>query len=128
LSAISFGEKEVYLMKIILLLFALSLFGCASDVANRYYLSERFPPKEQSDVLILHSKPSKLFVVIADFQSRGESASDLQEKAAEIGADAVIVTTVGGYYSHSEEWASQDRYKNKYHSHIVGTAIKFTED
>ena len=114
--------------KIILLLFVLSLLGCATDVANRYYLSERFPPKEKSDVLILYSKPNKPFIVIADFQSRGESASDLQEKAAGIGADAVIVTQVGGYYSRGEEWASQDRYKNEYHSHIVGTAIKFTED
>ncbi len=115
-------------MKMVLLLSVLFLFGCVSDVANRYYLSERFPPKEQSSVLILHSKPSKPFVVIADFQSRGESANDLQEKAAEIGADAVIVTQIGGFYSVDEEWASKDRYKNEHHSHIVGTAIKFTED
>jgi hypothetical protein len=113
---------------IILQFFILSLLGCVSDVANRYYSSEQYPPKNKEDVLILHSKPIKPFVVIADFQSRGENSSDLQEKAANIGADAVIISHVGGYYSTGEEWASQDRYKNEYHDHILGTAIKFIED
>ena len=114
---------------IILLFFILLLFGCVvTDVANRYYASEQYPPKNKEDVLILDSKPTKPFIVIADFQSRGESASDLQEKAANIGADAVIISHVGGRYSLSEEWASQDRYANEYHDHILGTAIIFKED
>ena len=94
---------------LILLFFILLLLGCVTDVANRYYSSEQYPPKNKEDVLILNSKPTKPFIVIADFQSRGESSSDLQEKAADIGADAVIISHVGGYYSRDEEWASQDR-------------------
>jgi hypothetical protein len=108
------------------IIFGLFLFSCASDVANRYYASEQYPPKNKKDVLILNSKPAKPFIVIADFQSRGETASDLQEKAARIGADAVIVSHVGGVYSLSEEWASKDRYQGDFHDHILGTAIKFT--
>ena len=84
--------------------------------------------KNKEDVLILDSKPTKPFVIIADFQSRGETPSDLQAKAAKIGADAVIVSQVGGYYSLEEEWASKDRYKGEFHDHILGTAIKFTEE
>ena len=109
----------------LILILALSLLGCVTDVANRYYSNEEYPPKNKEDVLILDSKPTRPFVVIADFQSRGESPSDLQKKAANIGADAVIISQVGGYYSRSEEWASKDRYKKEYHSHILGTAIKF---
>ena len=113
---------------IILLFFILSLLSCATDVANRYYSSEQYPPKSKEDVLILDSKPTRAFVVIADFQSRGESSSDLQKKAADIGADAVIISHVGGYYSRSEEWAANDRYKEAYYDHILGTAIKFIDE
>jgi hypothetical protein len=111
---------------IALIIFSLSLFGCATDIANRYYASEQYPPKTKEEVLILNSKPTRAFIVIADFQSRGETASDLQAKAAKIGADAVIVSHVGGLYSRSEEWASEDRYKREFYDHILGTAIKFT--
>ena len=38
-------------------------------------------------------------MVIADFQSRGENAKAMQKKAAKIGADAVIVVYLGGYYN-----------------------------
>jgi len=106
----------------------LFLLGCASDVANRYYAEERYEAKNIQDVLILTSKPTRPFTVIADFQSRGETPKDLQEKAAAIGADAVIVSYVGGYHSGSEEWASEDRYKGKYYDHIIGTAIKYINE
>ena len=43
--------------------------------------------------------------MIADFQSRGESPEAVRKKAADIGADAVIISILGGYYSRSEEWA-----------------------
>ena len=112
----------------VLFIFGLSLIGCASDVANRYYAGKQYPSKNKADVLILNSKPNKAFIVIADFQSRGETPSDLQEKAAKIGADAVIISKVGGLYSRSEEWASKDRYQGQFHDHILGTAIKFTEE
>jgi hypothetical protein len=112
----------------VLFIFGLSLIGCASDVANRYYAGKQYPSKNKADVLILNSKPTKAFIVIADFQSRGETPSDLQEKAAKIGADAVIISRVGGLYSRSEEWASKDRYQGQFHDHILGTAIKFTEE
>ena len=112
----------------VLFIFGLSLIGCASDVANRYYAAKQYPSKNKADVLILNSKPTKAFIVIADFQSRGETPSDLQEKAAKIGADAVIISRIGGLYSRSEEWASKDRYQGQFHDHILGTAIKFTEE
>lgn len=103
---------------------ALVLVGCASDVANRYYGARKFAPRPPEQVAVLWQKPERPFVVIADFQSRGESANDLQKKAAEIGADAVIIAILGGYYSTSEQWAGDDRNSNSY-SRIVGTAIKY---
>jgi uncharacterized protein YbjQ (UPF0145 family) len=72
---------------------------------------------------MLNSRPSQDFEVIADFQSRGETPEDLREKAAEIGADAVIVSMIGGHYDRSAQWASHGN--NGTYSHIVGTAIIF---
>lgn len=107
---------------IVVVCFALS--GCASDVANRYYGAEKYEQKSAAEVELLWSKPARQFTVIADFQSRGETPEDMRRKAAAIGADAVIVTVLGGHYSENEQWAGNDRYKNTY-SRIVGTAIKF---
>lgn len=100
--------------------------SCATDVASRYYGNVHYPPKNPADVQVLHHKPSRDFIVIADFQSRGETAQDMQEKAARIGADAVIISILGGLYDRREEWADEDRYKNTY-SRITATAIKYKE-
>lgn len=101
----------------------ITLTGCARDVANRYYGSAKYPAKQPSQVLLLNSRPSQNFEVIADFQSRGETPEDLREKAAQIGADAVIVSMLGGHYDRSNQWASQDTAGT--YSRIVGTAIVF---
>jgi hypothetical protein len=109
-------------LSIILLLVALS--GCARDVANRYYGGPTYPAKDSREVEILWRAPARDYVVIADFQSRGETPEDIREKAAKIGADAVIISILGGHYSRAEEWAAADRYQNTY-SRITGTAVKY---
>jgi hypothetical protein len=112
-------------LPIILTMFALlSLTSCATDVANRYYGSTHYAPKKPEAVEVLRSRPKRDFIVIADFQSRGESVTDMREKAAQIGADAVIISILGGYYDSHEEWAGQDRYSNT-GSRITGTAIVY---
>jgi hypothetical protein len=98
--------------------------SCASDVANRYYGATIYPEKFPSQVQVLRSRPPGDFLVIADFQSRGETAEDLRLKAAKIGADAVIVSYLGGQYSLGEQWAGHDSMSNTY-SRIVGTAIHY---
>lgn len=103
---------------------ACTLVACASDVANRYYSAAKYPPKEPDLVIILWAPPTKAYQVLADFQSRSESPKDMQKKAAAIGADAVIVSLLGGNYSRSEQWASEDRYSTTY-TRIAATAIKF---
>ena len=106
------------------LLCVLVLAACAIDVANRYYGTEKYPPKDPAEVELLWQSPKKDYVVIADFQSRRESPEAIRKKAAEIGADAVIVSILGGYYSRSEEWAGIDRNATTY-SRITGTAIRY---
>ncbi len=103
---------------------SLALMGCASDVANRYYGQEKYPAKATSEVEVLYSAPSRPYLVIADLQGRGETVSDLQEQAAQIGADAVLVAKLGGFASRHTNWAGEDPYADSY-SHIVGTAIKY---
>jgi hypothetical protein len=109
-------------IKIIFILGVLFITSCATDIANRYYGNARYSPKRAEEVEILWTKPKRDFTVIADFQSRGEGAEAMREKAAQIGADAVIISILGGYYDQHEQWASKDRYSNTY-SRITGTAI-----
>ena len=110
--------------KVIVFFLLLFLTSCATDVANRYYGNTTYPPKNPTNVEILRTKPTRDFIVLADFQSRGETAEDLRDKAAKIGADAVIVSFLGGDYSRDEEWAGKDRYRDTY-NRIIGTAIKY---
>ena len=97
--------------------------GCVSDQAHRYYATERFPPKEIDEVALLFDAPDQPYEVIADFQARRASPKYMREKAAEIGADAVIVGMYGGYRSRHDEWASEDKYSDTY-TRITGTAIR----
>jgi hypothetical protein len=114
------------LVRVYALALLLGLGGCATDVANRYYLKERLQPRSVEEVEILWARPAREFIVMADFQSRGESPQDIRDKAAQIGADAVIVSLLGGVYSKSEEWASDDRNRRTY-SRISGTAILYVK-
>jgi hypothetical protein len=102
----------------------LSIFmtACATDVANRYYGTVKYPPKNPAEVQLLRQAPTKDYVVIADFQSRGESPEAIRRKAADIGADAVIVSILGGRYWRSEEWAGSEATT---YSRITGTAIRY---
>lgn len=109
---------------VLLIAYMMLLVSCATDVANRYYGPEKYQPKNPNEVEILWKKPSRDFFVIADFQSRGESPEAIRKKAARIGADAVIISILGGNYSLNEVWAGSDRQSNTY-SRITGTAVKY---
>lgn len=111
-------------VKSLALLMPLILFGCVSDQANRYYSNERYPKRSPETVEVLRESPTRPHDVIADFQARGASIDYMREQAAEIGADAVIVGTYGGYRSRSDQWAGQDKHSDSY-SRITGTAIKY---
>ena len=102
----------------------LQFAGCATDVANRYYGTEAYPAKNAKDVELLWKRPEREFTVIADFQSRGECPEAVRKKAAKIGADAVIISILGGYYDTGNQWAGQDTQSHTY-SRITGTAIKY---
>jgi hypothetical protein len=108
----------------IAVLIAVVSCSCASDVANRYYSDRNYPPKPVDSVEVLTREPSRPYEVIADFQSRGDSAKSLRAKAAKIGADAVIVTYLGGRYDPTEEWSEQKSSGDLY-TRIVGTAIRY---
>lgn len=117
-------KKTVILVLRLITLAILCVAGCATDVANRYYSSVKYPAKDPSEVQILRAAPTRAYEVIADFQSRGESPKSVAKKAAKIGADAVIIATLGGYYEVGTQWASQDNQANTY-TRIVGTAIRY---
>ncbi|MCX5727113.1 MAG: hypothetical protein NT030_08145 [Candidatus Saganbacteria bacterium] len=110
----------------ILLLGMILLSSCVTDEANRYYGTQNYPPKNPSEVEILWQRPQREFDVIADFQSRGDKPISIRDKAAKIGADAVIISILGGYYSKSEKWAGRDRTGNTYRR-ITGTAIIYKD-
>lgn len=103
---------------------ATAFAGCQNDAANRYYLAERLPPVDPAKVEVLRTPPARGYVVMADFQARGVSVDYMRREAAKIGADAVIVTLLGGVASREQVWASEDQYSNTYSS-VTGTAIKW---
>lgn len=112
-------------MKTLLIASVFIIAACTDDTALRYYSEEKYPPKQVEEVIVYRSKPSNPFITLADFQSRWKSEEGLKKLAAEIGADAIIVSNIGGYYSTDEQWASEDRYKDSSSSRIIATAIKF---
>jgi len=105
----------------------LFLTGCVSGEANRYYLKETLPAKDIEEVEVLREAPSQPYIVIADFQVSRATIKHMQKRAAEIGADAVIITPVGGWYSRSGIWAGSDKYSNSY-SGLIGSAIKYKKE
>jgi hypothetical protein len=102
----------------------LLIAGCATDVANRYYADVHYPARPVDEVELLKTAPSRPYTVLADFQARGETEQVMRRDAAKIGADAVIVTRLGGYYYTGDQWAGHDSGHDTY-SRIVGTAIKY---
>jgi Na+-transporting methylmalonyl-CoA/oxaloacetate decarboxylase gamma subunit len=118
-----------YLKRFLVITFLIFLcceIGCVSDEANRYYLSEKLPPKKIKEVEVLREKPQRPFVVVADFQAIDASFKYMRKRAAQVGADAVIIVPVGGSYSEKEVWAGEDRYSDTY-SRLTATAIKYTD-
>jgi hypothetical protein len=101
---------------------AIALTGCATDVANRYYASRTYPPKNPSQVEVLRREPGRPYEAIADFQSRWDTPDALREKAAKIGADAIIIVQPGGRYNTTQQWAGQDSLAGS-SPRICGTAI-----
>ena len=111
--------------KTVILLLAVAMVGCATDVANRYYSDVQYPARSVDEVAVFTNAPTRPYIVIADFQARGETPRDMRNQAAKIGADAVIVTYLGGLYDSHDQWAGHDSQNHTY-AHIVGTALKYT--
>lgn len=107
-----------------MLLWLSAFSGCVSDQAHRYYADTMYPPKAVDEVEVLQDAPTRPYEVIADFQARRASVDYMREKAAQIGADAVIVGMYGGYRSRGDHWANEDKHSNTY-SRITGTAIRY---
>lgn len=97
--------------------------SCASDVANRYYAAEHYPPKKTKEVEVLYKNPARPYDVIADFQAHDAGEATMRRQAAKIGADAVIVSRLGGHYS--GKWADEKNWSNGTYSRVTGTAIKY---
>jgi hypothetical protein len=87
-------------------------------------LKERLPAKKISEVEVLREEPQRPYIVVADFQAKNASFKHMRKRAADIGADAVIIVPAGGWYSRDEIWADTDKQSNSY-SRLIGTAIQY---
>ena len=81
--------------------------------------------QRHNEVEVLFKNPALPYEVIADLQARNAGAASMRRQAAKIGADAVIVSFLGGYYSTHTEWADEKRMMNDTYSRVTGTAIKY---
>jgi len=121
-------QPHVALVRICLILTTAGMAGaCASDQASRYFLSEKLAPRSVEQVVLLNAAPARRYEIIAEFQARGSSPETMRKKAAEVGADAVIVVLAGGYRATSSEWASDATYSS-YYTRIIGTAIRYFKE
>ncbi len=140
---------------LVAILFLLLCTSCAGVDTVRF-TSEKFPPKKSvRDVEILNEMPSRPHVRLAQFtvseskKSLGILQKEIMEKAAEVGADAVIfmapersvrtqvtyapVYRPWGYYSPSYGWYGGGYYGSVPMGYTVkrnsltGVAIKFTD-
>ncbi len=107
-----------------LVFFIVFQVGCVHDEANRYYLKEQLPAKNIDEVVILNEEPPEPYIIIADLQVNNATFKYMQKRAAEIGADAVIIVPAGGWYSREEVWADRDRHSGTF-TRLIGTAIKY---
>ena len=51
----------------------------------------------------------------------------MREKDTKVGADAVIISYLGGYVSTREQWAKQQQHTDSY-SRIAAIAIKYSKE
>lgn len=108
------------------IILAAALSSCRHDVADRYYIRGE-PARSPESVVVLYERPTVPFDVMADFQARNASETYMREKAAEIGADAVIISRTGGLYDLRETAAGADRQAGTGTSvgHLNATAIRY---
>jgi len=101
----------------------IGLAGCVTDKAYRIYVpAGTYPAKALDEVLILSTKPDRDYVVLADLQARGGADKKFRKIAAQLGADAVIVSRLGGF-ANGVTWAG-DTGGGSY-SRMVGIVIKY---
>jgi hypothetical protein len=102
---------------------ACSITACVSDQAYRVY--EEYPPRAMEEVEILSRDPQRSYEVLGDFQDRPGSSSALKKMrkaAAAIGADALIVTYLGGHHTASPY---AGRGEQVTYTRIFATAIRY---
>ncbi len=140
-----------------LLMILLILAGTAcAGIDTVQFTSEVFPPKDSArDVVILDEKPSEPHIRIAQLTIADSKKKNFQiqrkirEKAADMGADAVVFGDPKSYYDHSVRYAPVYRpygYYSSYYgwygggyatavpvknkvrrNNLTGTAIKYIE-
>ena len=103
------------------------LAGCASDQAARYFADEHYPPRPDDQVQVLDAAPPQPYTLLAELQARDMPTSDMRHWAAKLGADAIIVTRLGGQKARSDVWASEDTQGTTAASRVAGIAIKYSK-
>lgn len=121
----------------VLLLFALVLSGCATTSAVMLESGITYPPTQ--DVQILTQEPTRPFKQIAILEARGpvntpitDLLKSMKQKAAAIGADAVIPTQDAS--THQQQGLMYNPWLGGYQTIgggtipvIRGVAIKYTD-
>lgn len=117
------SAPKIILRTLPIVLFCLIFSNACSvyDEGNRYYLKEKLPPKNVEQVEVFHDKePERKYTIIADLQGKSHTVKSLRTRAAEIGADAIIISKSGGYIgSQDTKWAGKDTGRTNF----SGTAI-----
>ena len=114
--------------KSILAILTLSGFlaGCATP-AHSVRVFEDYPPRSDfANVEVIRTLPERDYIVVAEFETRGNSLNALRKQAAKYGADAVFVANYSNYFSEtSVELRNNSKSGISLGSESLCTAIKY---
>jgi len=106
--------------------------GCYQTYGARYYPHMRnFPPTSPAQVVLLRSEPRRAHIALGEvwirpryYMDRYQVESMLKEKAARMGADAVVIVR-DKYYREGVVYNYWRGSRAVYERHIVGIAIRY---
>jgi hypothetical protein len=116
-------SKTIFI-KLLVILFAF-LTGCVSSLGQaRVYCA--LPPKlNNQDIEIIYAKPTRDYILLADFECFNVSNKFIRNKAAKYGADAVFVSSYSGSFVYSEEELRSTTRSSGIKQHCFCSAIKY---
>jgi hypothetical protein len=109
----------------ILVVFAISFTGCVSSTGQARVYCEFPPTFNRQGIEIIYDKPTREYILLADFECLNASHTTIRNKAAKYGADAVFVSSYSGSFIQTNEDLTSGSRSSGVNQHCFCSAIKY---